>query len=459
MIGHHGKNHFWNRVESVTNTWFSATFASFAFTDSILTMTSRAAIASDKPRISAINCLMLFFAIAYLSQGLSCAQFGVISQPIQYFMMKGLGLSAAQISSYLAVMMIPWVAKPLYGLIADFIPFFGYRRKSYLLASNIVTAIAFAVMFVVNSLPVILVALFCTATAMAVATALMVGLAVEQGRVDGKTCNYFCMQEICYYTANMSAAVIGGLLCQQFLPQVSFHWAAAICILPPLVVSCLCAMLLSETKSRLDVTGLQQTWLSFREALASPALWLAGLFSCCWNFIPSMGVPLYFFQSKTLGFSQASIGQLAAWNAAGMLATALLYPKLTSTWSVKTQLFLAVALITGSAVSYLALSSYSAAIMLEFFRGAANMVAILSLYILAADACPSRTEVSVMAILVALRNLGTNAATYVGGQLFTNTLHGDFYSLVLIGTLAPALSALLLPLIPAHYADNSKQCH
>lgn len=422
-------------------------------------MTSRLEIASDKQRISAINGLMLFFAIAYLSQGLSCAQFGLIAQPIQYFMMKGLGLSAAQISSYLAMMMIPWVAKPLYGLIADFIPLFGYRRKSYLLASNIITAIAFAVMFAVDSLPVILVALFFTATAMAVATALMVGLAVEQGRADGKTCGYFCLQEICYYTANMSAAVLGGLLCQQLVPHASFRWAAAICILPPLVVSCLCANLLTETKTRLDVHGLKHTWLSLREALASRALWVAGLLSCCWNFIPSMGVPLYFFQSKTLGFSQASIGQLAAWNAAGMLTTALLYPKLTRNWSVKSQLILAVALITGSAVSYLALSSYSAAIILEFFRGAASMVAILSLYILAADACPSRTEVSVMAILVALRNLGTNTATFVGGQLFTNTLHGDFYSLVLIGALAPALSALLLPLVPAHCANNSKQCH
>lgn len=397
---------------------------------------------------------MLFFAIAYLSQGISCAQFGVIAQPIQYFMMKGLKLTAAEISAYLAIMMIPWVLKPLYGLISDFIPLFGYRRKSYLIAANSLAAIAFAVMLSTDSLPIILAALFCTAIAMAVATALMVGLAVEQGRSDGKARDYFCVQEVCYYAANMAAAVTGGLLCHFLAPGLAFRSAAAIAILPLIIVSSLTAVLLSEPKTKLNIDRMHETWTSLMQALRSPSLWLAGMFSWCWNFTPSMGVPLYFYESKTLCFSQVSIGQLGAWNAAGMLTAAMLYPKLTRSISLKAQLLLAVALISASALSYLALSSYTSAIVLEFFRGTANMIAILSLYILAATACPNRTEVSVMAVLVALRNVATDASTFVGGQLFTYAFHGQFHPLVLVAALAPALSACLLPLLRHQHKTN-----
>lgn len=420
-------------------------------------MTSKMPTTNEKKCCSRESSLMAFFAIAYLSHGISCAQFGVVAQPIQYFMMKRLGLSAAQISSWLALMMIPWVLKPLYGLISDFIPLFGYRRKSYLLAANLIAGLAFTVVFLIDFLPVILVALFCTATAMAVSTALMVGLAVEQSRVDGKARDYFCVQEICYYSANICAALIGGLLCQWLVPHLALRTAAAISALPPLLVSSLCATLIGEDKSRLDVERLLQTSRSFLRALFSPALRIAAVFSCAWNFIPSMGVPLYFFQSKTLCFSQASIGQLAAWNAAGMLAAALLYPKVTKNLSVRKQLLLAITLVTVSAVSYLSLSSYTSAVLLEFFRGIANMVAILSLYILAAAACPARTEVSVMAILVALRNVGTNASTFVGGQLFTHVLNGSFYPLVIIGALAPALSAIMLRFLPPDPPNHSDE--
>jgi hypothetical protein len=36
---------------------------------------------------------------------------------------------------------IPWLIKPIYGLISDFVPLFGQRRKSYfVLTSGIATA-------------------------------------------------------------------------------------------------------------------------------------------------------------------------------------------------------------------------------------------------------------------------------------------------------------------------------
>jgi MFS family permease len=392
--------------------------------------------------------LPLFFAVAYLSQGISCAQFGVVAQPIQYYMMKGLQLTAAQVAFFMSIMMIPWVVKPLFGLLCDFIPLFGYRRKSYLIVSNVVAAAAFTVMLFCQSLAAILAALFVTAITMSLATALMVGQAVESGRKDGNARLYFCIQEVGYYAANMLAALAGGLLCQFLMPDHSLHVAAGISIIPLLAVSYLTATLLSEEKSQLNLERLRETGQSFLEAFRSKALWIAALFSWFWSFIFSVGTPLYFFESNTLRFSQAEIGQLAAWNSAGLLIAAMLYPKLTKSLSLRTQLFAAVVLVSTSTIAYLGLSNFISAVFLELLRGFANMVAILSIYLLAAASCPERTEVTVMAILVAVRNTATSAATLVGGYLFTYTFHAQFQPLVLCAAIAPAISLCLLAHLP-----------
>ena len=246
--------------------------------------------------------LLLFFAIAYLAQGLSCAQFGLIAQPIQFFMMKGLSLNAAQVSSYMAIMMIPWVAKPLYGLLCDFVPLFGYRRKSYLMVANIATAIAFTVMCMFSSLQVMLVALFCTATTMAVATCLMVGLAVEQGRSGSNARFYFCLQEICYYSANMVAAVVGGLLCQHLLPHTAFRSAAIICVLPPLAVSICAGVLITESKAQLNLSGLQETWGALKKSVLFENIVGGGAFFHQLEFHTSTRSSVILFSVEDSGF-------------------------------------------------------------------------------------------------------------------------------------------------------------
>jgi len=78
--------------------------------------------------------LPLFFIVAYLAQGVA-QQFGLIAQPLQNFLMKERGMDAAQTAAFLSVLMLPWVIKPLYGVLSDFVPLFGYRRKSYLCLS------------------------------------------------------------------------------------------------------------------------------------------------------------------------------------------------------------------------------------------------------------------------------------------------------------------------------------
>jgi MFS family permease len=198
------------------------------------------------------------------------------------------------------------------------VPLFGYRRKSYLILANTLTAIAFVVMACAGSLQVILTALFFAAVGMASSTAITVGLAVEQGKEGGKARDYFSQQTFFYYLALMAASVGGGVLCHIMAPEMALHRAASIAFAPPLIVSLLTLFLVREKKSKLDREQLRKSWTSFK-SLRHSAFWLVALFIFLWDFSPSFGIPLYFHESNVLKFSQSFIGQLGAWNSAGMV--------------------------------------------------------------------------------------------------------------------------------------------
>jgi hypothetical protein len=87
--------------------------------------------------------LMLFFAVVYTVEGIGQAKVGIVWQPLTYFLKTQYGWTALQIAASLSVLDVPWVVKPLYGLLSDFLPLFGYRRRSYLLLSNLAAIVAF----------------------------------------------------------------------------------------------------------------------------------------------------------------------------------------------------------------------------------------------------------------------------------------------------------------------------
>ena len=86
--------------------------------------------------------LMLFFGIVYVVEGLGQTG-GLISQPLTYFLKEFHGWTPIQVTAFLTLFNLPWVIKPLYGVVSDFIPLFGYRRKSYLVIANVLAIGAF----------------------------------------------------------------------------------------------------------------------------------------------------------------------------------------------------------------------------------------------------------------------------------------------------------------------------
>ncbi|MFZ0608741.1 MAG: hypothetical protein WAM75_13835, partial [Xanthobacteraceae bacterium] len=84
----------------------------------------------------AIGHLLVFFSLVYLVEGLGQVV-GLISQPLTYYLKQEHNWTPVQVTAFLTIFNLPWIIKPLYGMVSDFVPLFGYRRKSYLIVANV----------------------------------------------------------------------------------------------------------------------------------------------------------------------------------------------------------------------------------------------------------------------------------------------------------------------------------
>ena len=77
-----------------------------------------------------IDHLLLFFALVYVVEGVGQIS-GLISQPLNFYLKEVHGWTPCRSRLHHGVQ-LPWIIKPVYGIVSDFVPLFGYRRKSYL---------------------------------------------------------------------------------------------------------------------------------------------------------------------------------------------------------------------------------------------------------------------------------------------------------------------------------------
>ena len=86
--------------------------------------------------------LLVLFGLFYFAQAVA-QQGGITALPVSLFFKVTMGWSPAQVEIYTWSLIIPWSIKPLYGILSDYVPVLGYRRKSWLLAANLIAGFGF----------------------------------------------------------------------------------------------------------------------------------------------------------------------------------------------------------------------------------------------------------------------------------------------------------------------------
>src|SRR5271155_1191184 len=203
----------------------------------------------------AIGRLLVFFALVYVVEGLGQIG-GLIAQPLNYFLKQVHGWTPFQVTAFLTVFNLPWIIKPVYGLISDFVPLFGYRRKSYLIIANIAAVAGYLWASRLTEPSDLIFALMLTAYAMAISSTLCGAVLVENGQRLHESGTFVNQQWLWFNIAATVAAILGGQLVQHLDPTSALHSAAAIVAVAPFAVIVGTVFLISENKAPVNVEGM-----------------------------------------------------------------------------------------------------------------------------------------------------------------------------------------------------------
>ena len=295
---------------------------------------------------------MLFFALVYIVEGLGQTG-GLIAQPLNYYLKQTFGWTPVQVTAYLTILNLPWIIKPVYGIVSDFLPLFGYRRKVYLVIANAAGAGAYCWVTQITAPSQLVFALLLTAYAMAISSTLCGAILVENGQRLGASDAFVNQQWLWFNIAALASGFIGGQLVERLSPETALHAAATIIAVAPLAVVFTTWLLISEPKSRIDLVEMKKTFASLLAALTLRELWFVATFLFLYYLSPGVGTALYYHMTDDLKFSQEYIGILGSISAGGWIVGALLYRRFLKGITARMLLNLSILLGTLTTAAFL----------------------------------------------------------------------------------------------------------
>ncbi len=362
--------------------------------------------------------------------------------------LKDRGFSAGDVAVFFSITTIPWLIKPVYGLISDFVPLWGRRRKSYLLLTSALAAGAGAILALVADHSYGRLAIFFTIMGLGLAftDVLVDALMVENGRPRGLTGAFQSVQWAAIYTASVLVGLLGGHLAE----KRDLHTGFAIAACFPLISFLMTALAITEGPVPADREAFRKTLTAIRGALRERDVWVVAGFIFFWTFSPSFGPALIYYQTDVLKFSQHFIGLLGSLAAIAAVVGAFVYAPLSRRVPLRTLINLAIGIGVAGTLAYLGYRDWISALVIDIAFGCIGMITQLAFLDLAAKSCPRRVEATFFALLMSVFNGGVQGSQIVGGYLYDWL---GYTPLIFISTGMTALAWFLVPLVKIDRID------
>jgi MFS family permease len=410
---------------------------------------------SEARKLSAVFSVLAFF------QGLNEPTEGLLMQPVRS-MLGNRDWSIARISTLFALLSLPWLLKPVFGVVTDSVPLWGTRRRSYLTLLNAAASTAFLTLAVVPSLRTstlgLFVPLLIAATAVAFADVAADALMVERGQSLGMTGRFQAFQWASLYASGLVLGPAGGELASRGLE----HWGFVLCAAGSAVAMLVSAQLIDEPRVVKAPADLRNALADLAEAARTPGLAGIGLFLFLWNFNPFSNAVLQFHMTRALEFDERFVGYTVSLTAMASIGAGLVYALVCRRIPTAVLIHLSIVLGIASNLAYLALGGTTSAALITICVGFAYMFATLIQLDLAARFCPPAVAGTVFAILMAMENLAASASSSLGGILYDLVsrrwgVNTSFQVLVGTGAMLTAGCWLVLKAFPLAEYDASQE--
>lgn len=393
-----------------------------------------------------------FFATLYFVQSVGDPTSGLVAQPVRS-LLKTWGESPAELAALMALLAVPWTIKPIFGLLSDFVPLFGSRRRNYLLLANALAAGSLLMLAFTPLTPGSWGALFAlllpTTMAIALGDVIVDALMVEKGQPLGLTGRFQSIQWAAANAALLLTGMLGGYVAEERLQSLAFAGCAALWLVA-LVVTWLYAT--DDHGEHLDVVSLRETGVALVGVLRDPLFLAVCALLTLWSFNPVWGSVLYVRMTEDLGFSEQQFGNVTSAFFLGSLLGSIGYGIYCRSVRLSRLLHISIIAAVVSNAVYWQLDDLTSAYIISVIAGAAYMTGTLIQLDLSARIIPARAAATIFATVMALTNFAGSASEAFGGWLFEAAKapygRATAFSLVVAVSVAAAVSCwLVVPLL------------
>ncbi|KAJ0408805.1 hypothetical protein P43SY_000701 [Pythium insidiosum] len=274
------------------------------------------------------DALLLQIFFVYFTQGIRST---LCSLGTSYYLNETLALRPAQSEALRATAAIPWIIKPVYGMLSDTVPIWGTRRKSYLLIFSTLSALAYIALSlpgVITTYQGALVALVTASLGIAFCDVVIDGKVVEAARSEKEDMagNLQTLSWISLSIGSVLGSMVSGFALNTFGPLGVFFLSA----LGPLCVIIISLRIPEEnyhsnsTQSFVHVVVGQCRALA--EVVVDPICWRPMLWIFLSNALPpSIGEAMFSFKTNELGFGKSFLGFISTVGSLTLLGTTAMY--------------------------------------------------------------------------------------------------------------------------------------
>ena len=413
--------------------------------------------------------LGLLFTVLYFVQGLAEPGEGLVAQPVRS-LLNGWEKSPGEITQFMAIVSAPWAIKPVYGLLIDFVPFLGSRRKNYLLVASMLTAVS--LFWLAISMPAdgetnqLMALLIVPTLAIAFSDVVADALMVEKGQPLGLTGRLQSIQWGSMYAATVLAGSLGGWMSEYDRHELGF----LICGLGAMltfVATCVWVQDASTSESTSSDTSTHESngpaeasaapketfWSRIdmmRRTLMSRQFLMIAFFLFLWNFNPFSSTIQQLHLTDQVKLTPQQYGHSNSLFSIGSIVACMVYGILCRIIPSRLLIHLAIAAGVTSTLAYLLVQGAQSAFVVSVFVGFVYMLGNLIQMDFAARMCPATIAGSMFAMLMSVSNLAIILSTILGGSLYESfAVQGGpefaYAIVVLIGSATTALCWCLVP--------------
>ncbi|KDP33498.1 hypothetical protein JCGZ_07069 [Jatropha curcas] len=406
-------------------------------------------------------------AVYGISQGLGGAFNRVATE---YYMKDVQKVQPSESQIYQGIISIPWLVKPLWGLLTDVLPVSGYRRRPYFILAGLLGVISMLLVSLHGKLHLVFALLALTTGSCGVAIAdVTIDACVAQ---NSNTHPLLApdMQSLCALSSSIGALVgfsISGIFVHLIGPKGIF----GLLTIPAGLVFCVGIVLNEPLMPHFNYRQVNQKFAGAGKAmwttLKSPDVWRPCLYMYL-SFALSVNIDeglFYWYTDSKEGpsFSQETIGFIFSVASAGSLLGAILYQNILKDHPFRDLLFWSQLLFGLSGMLDLVMvlrlnlklhiPDYVFIVIDESVSRMIGNLKWMPLLVLSSKLCPPGIEGTFFALLMSIDNAGLLSSSWGGGLLLhlldvTRTKFDNLWLAIIIRSILRVSPLCLIFMIP-----------